>query len=124
MASVGESDVGYETPNRGGCLRALIAAPALAVLAPAAALYADPLHPYTRALLASTPSLTPGAAAPPSLDGEPPSQTRPPSGCAFHPRCPEVRPDCAREIPALRVRGPGHRVACHLAQGDAGRSAE
>ena len=82
--------------------------------APAATLYSSPLHPYTQALLASTPRTEPGRPAPPALSGEPPSPARPPSGCAFHPRCPVAEPDCARLAPALLRIGTGHRVACHL----------
>jgi len=83
--------------------------------APAAALYETPLHPYTRALLASTPTLRPGTITPPALAGEPPSQTRPPAGCSFHPRCPVAVAACSREEPRLLPVGPNHRVACHLA---------
>ena len=84
--------------------------------APAARLYAAPVHPYARALLAALPSLDPGAsrAAPPALEGEPASPLAPPPGCAFHPRCPLALPDCAREAPAPRQVAPGHRAACHL----------
>jgi oligopeptide/dipeptide ABC transporter ATP-binding protein len=83
--------------------------------APAAALYGEPLHPYTRALLASTPSTEPGAVAPPALAGEPPSQTAPPPGCPFHPRCPVAVEECRRMEPSLIEIRPQHRVACHLA---------
>jgi oligopeptide/dipeptide ABC transporter ATP-binding protein len=82
--------------------------------APAESLYRSPLHPYTRALLASTPSMTPGSATPPALNGEPPSPTRPPEGCAFHPRCPLAEPRCSREAPVLLEVERGHNVACHL----------
>ena len=83
--------------------------------APAASLYARPLHPYTRVLLASTPSLEPGSdVRPPAVAGEPASPTAPPGGCSFHPRCPLAVPDCARIEPLLREVAPGHDVACHL----------
>ena len=83
--------------------------------APAERLYAGPLHPYTQALLASTPSLDPGrGTTPPAVSGEPASPAAPPPGCAFHPRCPLAEPDCARLDPPLRQVAPGHRVACHL----------
>jgi len=82
--------------------------------APADRLYRNPLHPYTRALLASTPSLEPGQPTPPALRGEPPSPTRPPTGCAFHPRCPLAEPRCSREEPVLLEVERGHNVACHL----------
>jgi len=85
---------------------------------PAREIYASPQHPYTRALLASTPSLTPGAAPPAPLAGEPASPTSPPSGCTFHPRCPIAEGRCAEEAPNLIPRSPKHRVACHLAGTD------
>jgi oligopeptide/dipeptide ABC transporter ATP-binding protein len=82
--------------------------------APSERLYRDPLHPYTRALLASTPSLEPGRATPAAVAGEPPSPTRPPGGCPFHPRCPLAVDDCSAAEPLLVEVRPGHRVACHL----------
>jgi dipeptide transport system ATP-binding protein len=84
-------------------------------LAPAAALFAAPVHPYTRALLATRPRLD--ARARPTvvpIQGELPSPLDPPSGCAFHPRCPDALPRCRDERPALRELG-GRQVACHLA---------
>ena len=88
--------------------------------ATAAELYAKPLHPYTRALMASTPSMEPGTITPPALSGEPPSQTRPPAGCSFHPRCPVAIDECSRMEPQLLALGAEHRVACHLATGRGG----
>jgi peptide/nickel transport system ATP-binding protein/oligopeptide transport system ATP-binding protein len=85
--------------------------------APSAELYREPLHPYTRALLASTPSTRPGKPTPPALAGEAPSPTRPPSGCRFHPRCPVAEPVCSTEDPALLAIDSGRSVACHLAPG-------
>jgi oligopeptide/dipeptide ABC transporter ATP-binding protein len=82
--------------------------------APAAELYREPLHPYTRALLAATPTMVPGQRRDPGALGEPPSPSRPPSGCAFHPRCPVALPVCAQLTPGLLAAGPGRRVACHL----------
>jgi len=83
--------------------------------APAARLYANPLHPYTQVSLASPPALDPGRPArPPAVTGEPASASAPPSGCSFHPRCPFAVPDCARIEPTLREVAPGHRVSCHL----------
>jgi oligopeptide/dipeptide ABC transporter ATP-binding protein len=83
--------------------------------APAEKLYRNPLHPYTRALLASAPGMVPGVVTPPALDGEPPSQTRPPTGCPFHPRCSEAVAECSEQLPRLREIEPGHQAACHLA---------
>jgi oligopeptide/dipeptide ABC transporter ATP-binding protein len=81
--------------------------------ADAAPLYREPLHPYTKALMASAPRPSPGPPAPPALEGEPPSPTRPPSGCSFHPRCPVADGICSRLAPALLPAGEGRRVACH-----------
>jgi peptide/nickel transport system ATP-binding protein len=84
--------------------------------APRAALFARPLHPYTRALLAAVPVDDPRLRRPRALlAGEPPSPLDPPSGCRFHPRCPQAVPRCAAEAPAPRELAPGHVVACHLA---------
>lgn len=79
----------------------------------AAALFADPQHPYTRALLAAAPRLD-GAAAGPSLPGDPPSLRAIPAGCRFHPRCVVAEPACATREPALVDTGADHRTACHL----------
>jgi dipeptide transport system ATP-binding protein len=77
-----------------------------------ARLFETPLHPYTRALMAATPVADPQARkvrAP--VIGEPPSPIDPPSGCAFHPRCPQVLDICRRERPALANKQ-GREVAC------------
>ena len=85
--------------------------------APAEELYRAPRHPYTKALLAATPTVRPGAPRAPALVGEPPSQTAPPGGCPFHPRCPEAIAECTHQTPALLQIGEGHQVACHLVEG-------
>jgi oligopeptide/dipeptide ABC transporter ATP-binding protein len=77
-------------------------------------LYANPLHPYTKALLEAAPRRTPREPKARVLPGEPPSPVRPPSGCRFHPRCPIAEEICSREEPALLPIGPDRRVACHL----------
>ena len=82
--------------------------------APAADLYARPLHPYTQALLAAAPRRDPAAPRAQAVSGEPPSPVRPPSGCRFHPRCPVAIGACSREEPPLLAVGPGRRAACHL----------
>jgi len=80
---------------------------------PKAALFARPLHPYTKALLASTPSLHPANRQQKIvLTGELPSPINPPSGCAFHKRCPHAIERCTIEIPLLREFG-AQRAACH-----------
>ena len=81
--------------------------------APKARLFARPLHPYTQALLASTPSLhAENRQARIVLKGELPSPINPPSGCAFHKRCPYAIERCVAEVPALRAFG-DQRAACH-----------
>ena len=82
------------------------------------ALYTNPRHPYTRALLAAAPDLDPQRArAQPMepLEGEPPSPINPPSGCVFRTRCPFAIDRCATEVPRLREVGRSH-VACHKAE--------
>jgi len=79
-----------------------------------AALFEAPRHPYTRALLASVPSLD-APTVPAVLPGEPPSPLAPPSGCAFHPRCALATERCRAERPVLRAAEAGHEVACHHA---------
>jgi oligopeptide transport system ATP-binding protein len=90
----------------------------LVEVAPSEGLYAEPLHPYTRALLAAIPVADPRAADArrgPGLPGEVPSPSDPPSGCRFRTRCPECRPRCAEAEPALADAGGGRLVACHFA---------
>jgi oligopeptide transport system ATP-binding protein len=86
-------------------------------LSRAAALYEDPRHPYTRALLSAVPELSPGGGKRRlKLVGDIPSPLSPPSGCAFHPRCPDAQPGrCDVERPELREVAPGQWAACHFA---------
>jgi oligopeptide/dipeptide ABC transporter ATP-binding protein len=84
-------------------------------LAPRKALFATPLMPYTQALLSAVPVPDPKSTrARILLPGEPPSPANPPSGCVFHPRCPHPLKDaeCARVVPQLEEKAPGHFVAC------------
>lgn len=81
------------------------------------ALYAEPLHPYTRALLASIPDVDPDQAPSAQLEGEIPSPMSPPSGCRFRTRCPSAMPVCGELRPAMVEENPGHFVACHLYEG-------
>jgi oligopeptide/dipeptide ABC transporter ATP-binding protein len=79
-------------------------------------LYSHPKHPYTHALLAAVPIADPiveRSRRYASLPGEPPSPARPPSGCAFHTRCPRATERCRTETPQLVDLVPGHSVACH-----------
>jgi dipeptide transport system ATP-binding protein len=82
---------------------------------PTARVFAQPMHPYTQALLSATPALRPAdRRARIAVVGEPPSPLAPPSGCAFASRCALAQVRCREEAPALRSVG-GHEVACHLA---------
>ncbi|HZS58268.1 MAG TPA: ABC transporter ATP-binding protein, partial [Gemmatimonadaceae bacterium] len=84
-------------------------------LAPASALYGDPIMPYTRALLSAVPVPDPARARQRVvLSGEPPSPAAPPPGCAFHPRCQHPLKDveCTRVIPPLEEKAPSHWAAC------------
>jgi oligopeptide/dipeptide ABC transporter ATP-binding protein len=80
-----------------------------------ASLYNNPLHPYTRALLSAVPIADPFVEDKRKLlllDGEVPSPLNPPSGCPFHPRCPEALPECGEISPQLTDVGNGHEVSC------------
>jgi oligopeptide transport system ATP-binding protein len=82
-------------------------------VAPAEELYANPLHPYTRALLSAIPVPDPTRKRDRIvLKGDVPTPINPPSGCRFHTRCPDAIPDCARIDPDLREVAPNHTVAC------------
>ena len=83
-------------------------------LAAASELFNNPLHPYTRGLMNSFPSLTGDKKALTGIPGSPPDMANPPSGCRFNPRCPRVMPVCPQVVPRLREVTPGHFVACHL----------
>jgi len=83
-------------------------------IAPAEELYANPNHPYSRALLAEVPRLDRRRRDFAPIKGEIPSPLSPPPGCHFHPRCPHAMERCAREAPVLREIAPGRLSACHL----------
>jgi peptide/nickel transport system ATP-binding protein len=80
--------------------------------APTPELFARPLHPYARALLAEVPRLATGKRRFTPVKGEIPSPLDPPQGCHFHPRCPLASAECLTR-PALREVGPRRVVACH-----------
>jgi oligopeptide/dipeptide ABC transporter ATP-binding protein len=84
---------------------------------PSEPLFANPLHPYTRALLASVPVPDPALRRERTLlEGDVPTAVEIPSGCRFRTRCPMAQEVCAREVPPLRQIKPGHFSACHFAE--------
>jgi oligopeptide/dipeptide ABC transporter ATP-binding protein len=88
-------------------------------IAPRAEIYRNARHPYTRALLSAVPVPDPRQrsermAQRMVMRGEVPSPVEPPSGCAFHPRCPHALEVCRRATPALESGRRGHSVACHV----------
>jgi len=93
---------------------AILYAGKLVEMADAKELLQDPRHPYTRGLLASSPSLRGPRLKLTGIGGSPPDMRSPPSGCRFHPRCPDVMVRCSEDPPLLTQRGAGRSVACHL----------
>jgi len=84
-------------------------------LASTSELFEAPLHPYTRALLASVPVPDPHRKVSRRLlTGDVPSPINPPQGCVFHTRCPQAMDRCKKEIPPTKESTPGHFIACHL----------
>jgi peptide/nickel transport system ATP-binding protein len=83
-------------------------------IAPTDDLYRDPNHPYTRALLQEVPRVSAGRRRFTPVKGEIPSPLNPPSGCHFHPRCPQATARCRAEAPVLREIAPQRYSACHL----------
>lgn len=80
------------------------------------AIFADPLHPYSRALVSAIPVPGPRRIERIVLSGDPPNPADRPSGCAFHPRCPLATAACRVEVPQLRAAADGRQVACHLVE--------
>jgi peptide/nickel transport system ATP-binding protein len=91
------------------------------------ALFETPAHPYTRSLLASVPVISDAEEAlkpkAPIVEGEIPNPANLPSGCAFHPRCPNAFAPCDRDDPDFTVLGAGHIARCHLLTRDAAQFA-
>jgi peptide/nickel transport system ATP-binding protein len=86
-------------------------------VAPASALFDAPLHPYTQGLLSSVPNIRLDDQALQTMEGAPPDLIHPPSGCRFHPRCPDAMERCRREEPPYGHVVDGHAVACWLHSG-------
>ena len=81
------------------------------------ALFQNPLHPYTEALLSAVPKPDPRLRTDPIvLEGDVADAANPPSGCYFHPRCRYAQPICAQQEPMLRELGKDHFVSCHRAE--------
>ncbi len=79
---------------------------------PVEAIFAAPLHPYTRALLASIPGQKPGKQRLTEIPGSSPNPADPPSGCPFHPRCPLAIDACRQVTPPLEAKADGRTAAC------------
>ena len=87
--------------------------------APAEALFRAPQHPYTQVLFSAIPRPDPSRRVDWELPkGEPPSPLSPPTGCHFHPRCPQVMTACSAVVPRLQAAAPNRRVACLLYEQD------
>ncbi|MCY1349908.1 Dipeptide transport ATP-binding protein DppD [compost metagenome] len=87
-----------------------------AEMGPSELIYSRPLHPYTKALLSATPAIHPDPGKPKiKIAGELPNPLDPPSGCAFHKRCPYATERCKVEVPELRLLD-ARQVACHHAE--------
>jgi peptide/nickel transport system ATP-binding protein len=86
---------------------------------PADEVFHDPKHPYTKALAAAFPEIGDQRfrGKPSGLGGDPPDPQAVPSGCSFHPRCPQVFDDCRITDPQLYVAGERRRAACLLVEG-------
>jgi len=89
-------------------------------IGPAEAVFRNPRHPYTKALLSAIPHFDPGVESTRvRLGGEPRSPIDPsPNVCRFHGRCPKGELGCEQAMPLLRPMGPNHQAACHLAEPD------
>ena len=84
--------------------------------APTAEIFANPQHPYTKALMSQNPSIKNRKKVHQPLEGEVPSPINPPSGCYFHPRCALATDQCREDHPLLKATGPKRATACHLVE--------
>ena len=83
-------------------------------VAPTVETFKSPLHPYTKGLISSIPAIGGDRARMAGIPGNAPSPLDWPSGCRFHPRCPEVMDVCRTKAPEMLEVAPGRIVACHL----------
>jgi oligopeptide/dipeptide ABC transporter ATP-binding protein len=81
---------------------------------PVTRIFDAPAHPYTQALLGSIPRMGDTRGRLTAIEGQPPDLAAPPSGCAFHPRCPQAMSQCREEAPPEAVLAPRHTVRCWL----------
>ena len=95
----------------------------IAEIGPVGEIYANPRHPYTRALLSAMPSVDPDdrTEAPP-LQGDPPNPINPPSGCRFRTRCEHAEAVCEQREPSLETVGGSHSSACHMTVAGSGHT--
>ena len=87
----------------------------IAETGPSRALWTDPLHPYSSALIGAIPRPDGRGRLPADLPGDVPNPAAPPSGCRFHPRCPAAIPVCRTDEPERQMLLPGRSAACHVA---------
>ena len=81
---------------------------------PVTRIFDAPAHPYTQALLGSIPRMGAARARLTAIEGQPPDLAAPPSGCAFHPRCPQAMAQCREQTPPETVLAPRHTTRCWL----------
>jgi peptide/nickel transport system ATP-binding protein len=90
----------------------------MAEVADAEALFLNPQHPYTQGLLKSIPNIELDGEELYRMSGQPPNLINPPTGCRFHPRCPQALAHCSESQPRWGAVQPGHKVACWLFEDD------
>jgi oligopeptide/dipeptide ABC transporter ATP-binding protein len=103
---------------------AVMYAGAIVETAPKRQIYANPRHPYSKALLAAVPRADPHHLREAVIAGEVPSLLDPPPGCRFHPRCALAFARCRQEVPVHRAADSQSSVACHLFDLDATTTAQ